>query len=470
MTPRLRTFSEMKDSGIEWLGEIPAHWTVLQLGQLGRLFKGGGGTKDDETETGIPCIRYGDLYTQHEFHITKSWSCVSPETAASRYTPIRYGDVLFAGSGETIEEIGKSAVNLINGPACCGGDLIVFRPSARMDARFLGYASDCPSAAHQKATLGRGITVMHIYGGELKYLHLALPPLSEQAKIARFLDHADRRIRRAIRAKEKLIALLEEQKQALIHDAVTGRTDVRTGQPYPAYKDSGVEWLDEVPAHWDIAALRFRYTQCLGKMLDAKTITGEHLVPYIRNIDVQWDRINVQELPRMDIRPTEYERYTVREGDLLVCEGGEVGRCALWSGGLAICGFQKAIHRLRPRDAGRDLPRFMYYCLKAAVNRRAFSDGHESTISHLTGEKLRANRFPFPTRPEQDHLVSFLDSQLRSMDRGVAGAQNQIDLLNEYRARLIANVVTGKLDVREAAASLPDEDAPTAGEEGHAGR
>ena len=91
-----------------------------------------------------------------------------------------------------------------------------------------------------------------------------LPPLPEQTAIVRFLDHADRRIRRYIRAKQKLIALLEEQKQAIIHQAVTGQIDVRTGQPYPAYKPSGVEWLGEVPAHWEVR----RRTKSLGQTLD----------------------------------------------------------------------------------------------------------------------------------------------------------------------------------------------------------
>ena len=88
-----------------------------------------------------------------------------------------------------------------------------------------------------------------------KTIYVCVPPFTEQANIVRFLDHADRRIRRYIRAKEKLIALLEEQKQAIIHQAVTGQIDVRTGQPYPAYKPSGVEWLGDVPAHWEVLRL-----------------------------------------------------------------------------------------------------------------------------------------------------------------------------------------------------------------------
>ena len=227
-------YPEYKDSGVEWLGAVPAHWEVRHLGRVGRLFKGGGGTKEDERESGVPCVRYGDLYTHHQFFITASRASVAPELAGTAYTPLRYGDVLFAASGETIDEIGKSAVNLIRGSACCGGDVIIFRPSIRAEPRFLGYASDCPSSARQKSCTGRGFTVMHIYSSDLKYVAIPLPPLPDQAAIVRFLDHADRRIRRYIRAKEKLIALLEEQKQTMIHQAVTGQIDVRERQAVPS--------------------------------------------------------------------------------------------------------------------------------------------------------------------------------------------------------------------------------------------
>ena len=216
-----------------------------------------------------------------------------------------------------------------------------------------------------------------------------------------------------------------------------------------------MEWLGQVPEHWRVVALRYRYEQCLGKMLDAKRITGEHLVPYLRNIDVQWDDINVSDLPRMDIHPHEVARYTVQPGDLLVCEGGEVGRCAIWRGEID-CGFQKALHRLRPRNVRRDSPRFLYYVLSIAVARGAFADGHESTIAHLTGEKLRAHRFAFPPSDEQRIIQALLDKTEKRIRNVVAGQTRTIGLLREYRTRLIADVVTGKLDVREAAATLPD--------------
>ena len=156
MAAELKPYRAYKDSGVEWLGAVPAHWEVRHLGRFGRLFKGGGGTKEDERESGVPCVRYGDLYTQHQVFITATRACVTPELADTVYTPIRYGDVLFAGSGETIDEIGKSAVNLIPGPACCGGDVIILRPSIDADARFLGYAMDCAATARQRRASAAG--------------------------------------------------------------------------------------------------------------------------------------------------------------------------------------------------------------------------------------------------------------------------------------------------------------------------
>ena len=235
-------------SGVPWLGDVPPHWDLVQLGRIGRISKGTGGTKEDEAPEGIPCIRYGDLYTSHKFHIIGSRTLVT-EAKALEYTPIQYGDILFAGSGETIEEIGKSAVNLMESPACCGGDVILFRPDIEIDARFSGYAIDCSQSQYQKSCMGRGITIMHIYGDELKRLWVALPPIPEQRAIVRYLDYVNRRIRRYVSAKRKLIALLEEEKQAVVNRAVTRGLD-----PNVRLKPSGVEWLGDVPEHWEVAS------------------------------------------------------------------------------------------------------------------------------------------------------------------------------------------------------------------------
>ena len=216
----------LKPSGVEWLGDVPEHWEVVQLGRIGIFSKGSGGTKEDEVPEGILCVRYGDLYTTHKYFVNQARSFVSIENA-SAYTPIARGDVLFPTSGETIEEIGKSAVNLMHPPVVCGGDLIIFRPTISIEPKFAGYALDCHVAQTQKSLMGRGITIMHIYSAQLKYLWFLLPPLPEQQSIVRQIDQETARIDAAIARARHQIELVQEYRNRLIADVVTGKLDVR---------------------------------------------------------------------------------------------------------------------------------------------------------------------------------------------------------------------------------------------------
>jgi len=214
---------------------------------------------------------------------------------------------------------------------------------------------------------------------------------------------------------------------------------------YEQYKDSGVEWLGDVPAHWSIPPIYLRYSSELGKMLDNSRITGEHLIPYVRNVDVQWGSINLTDLPEMDIPESEYPRYTVAAGDLLICEGGEVGRTAIVSKVEGILGFQKALHRLRPLS-NEENTAFMYFTLLWAASSGVFSLNGLSTISHLTGEQLRKYRFPKPPIAEQTAIAAFLDRETAKIDDLVAEQRNLIGLLKEKRQALISHAVTKGLD------------------------
>ncbi len=282
MIEALKPYPAYTDSQEPCLGVVPTHWDVKKLRQVGRLFKGVGGTKEDAVAEGVPCVRYGDLYTTHSYFIRTSRTYLTEERARE-YMPMEYGDVLFAGSGETLDDIGKSAVNLLTGPARCGGDLIMLRPTMTLHAPFLGYATDSRPSTAQKAAMGRGTTVKHIYPEQLKNLAICLPPMNEQESIVRILDHADRRIQRYIRAKQKLIALLNEQKQAIVHRAVTRGLD-----PNVRLKPSGVEWLGEVPEHWRVTSLKTVAEVQSGLTLGKIYISPELVeLPYLRVANVQ---------------------------------------------------------------------------------------------------------------------------------------------------------------------------------------
>ena len=199
--------------------------------------------------------------------------------------------------------------------------------------------------------------------------------------------------------------------------------------PYPCYRDSGVAWLGEVPEHWEVAPLYTRYSIDLGKMLKEERTRGDHLLPYLRNVDVQWDQINFADLPEINVHPVEFERYTLQPGDLLVCEGGEVGRAAIVPECRRPIAYQKALHRLRPRNG--ESPRFMYYTLRFATTRGVFdAGGNPNTILHLTAEMLKRYRFPRPPFVEQRAIAAFLDRETECIDALVAKNRLLIERLH----------------------------------------
>ena len=434
-----------RHSGVPRLGDVPAHWDVVQLGRIGVFSKGSGGTKEDEAADGVPCVRYGDLYTTHRYFIRQTRSYIPPARATA-YTSINQGDVLFPTSGETIEEIGKSAVSLMQTPVVCGGDLIIFRPKIPVEPKYMGYALDSPPAQTQKSLMGRGITIMHIYSGQLKHLWLPLPPLPEQRAIVRYLDHVDRRIRRYVAAKRKLIALLEEEKQALINQAVTRGLD-----PNVRLKPSGVEWLGDVPEHWEMRRSKrlFSPRQELAKPNDIQLSATQAygVIPqdeYERKVGRRIVKISLH----LDKR-----RHVEVDDFVISMRSFQGGLERAWATGC----IRSSYIVLRP-TAEVDVE-FFSYIFKS----RAYIKALQSTANFIRdGQDLNFNNFravdlPLPPAREQRRIAVALGEATTNVGTTIARARRQIELLEEYRTRLIADVVTGKLDVRDTAAQLPDE-------------
>ena len=450
-----RPYPDRKPSGVPWLGDVPGHWDVVQLGRIGVFSKGSGGTKDDEVPHGIPCVRYGDLYTTHKYFISQTRSYVSP-AKANAYTPINRGDVLFPTSGETIEEIGKSAVNLMDTRVLCGGDLIIFRPTIPIDPKFAGYALDCPAAQTQKSLMGRGITIMHIYSSQLKYLWLPLPPLAEQGAIVRYLDGADGRIRAYVGAKERLIALLEEERQAVIHRAVT-----RGLGPNAPLKPSGVEWLGDVPAHWEVRRLGFLATK-FGSGITPRggaTVYQEDGIPFLRSQNIHFDGLRIHNVAR--IAPSLHQELSgshIKPGDVLLnITGASIGRTCSVPDDFGEGNVNQHVCIIRPNQ-NYLLSKFLAgYLSIPAMQREIQFEQSGASREGLTLQSIRKFSVAVPPLAEQAAIVEYLDKATADIDAAIARARRQVELMQEYRARLIADVVTGKLDVREAAGWLPEE-------------
>lgn len=219
---------EYKDSGIEHLGKIPSHWEVRRLATFGKFSKGGNISRQDLVENGEQALLYGDIYMNYEISTSFLDSKISENTSLGA-TPIYRGDILFAGSGETKEDIGKNIVYLGNDRAFVGGDVIIFRQKEN-NALFLSYALNTKYAKFYKGIESKGEIIVHIYASNLKDIKIPLPPIEEQKQIAQFLDSEISKIDSIIGKIKKQIELIKEYKNSLINQAVCGKVGVQKGK------------------------------------------------------------------------------------------------------------------------------------------------------------------------------------------------------------------------------------------------
>ena len=257
MGAELTPYPAYKDSGVEWLGELPAHWEVRRLRTIAEMRVSNVDKHSRDGERPIRLCNYVDVYKADRIRADMP---LMPATAAPEEINtfrLRPGDVLITKDSEAWNDIGVPA--LVEGAAddtICGYHLALLRPfSGCVSGGFLFRAMQSSTVAYQFHVRANGVTRYGLTHNAIKSIWMPLPPPSEQAAIVRFLDHADRRIRRYIHAKQRLIVLLEEQEQAVIQEAVSGRIDIRTGLPYKAYKPCGVDGLRDAPEHWDVVRL-----------------------------------------------------------------------------------------------------------------------------------------------------------------------------------------------------------------------
>ncbi len=300
--------------------------------------------------------------------------------------------------------------------------------------------------------MGRGFTVVHIYGSQLKRLQLPLPPLPEQSAIVRFLDHADRRIRRYVRAKQKLVKLLEEQKQAIIHRAVARGLD-----PDVRLKPSGVEWLGDVPEHWEVLS----FTRIAVERADyrgatpTKTESGIFLVT-AKNVRKGWiDYEASKEFVAEKDYATIMRRGLPKRDDLLLTMEAPLGHAALVD--REDIALAQRIVRFRFDPNRLEATFVLRSVLSPYFQNQLLRRGTGSTALGIKASKLPQLQLLVPPLPEQRALLKWIDRECRPIDVAAGQAESEIALLREYRTRLIADVVTGKLDVREAAERLPQE-------------
>ena len=446
MIPGLKPYPAMKDSGVPWLGEVPEHWGVLPNRAIFDEVK-----ERDRPDADMLSVTITKGVIRQQALLEDSSKKDSSKLDKSAYKLVRRGEIAYNKMRAWQGAVGVSEYEGIVSPA-----YIVQRPRKGAAPRYLHYLLRTPAFAKEAERWSYGITsdMWSLRPEHFKMIYSCLPPLPEQAAIVRFLDHADRRIRRYIRAKQKLIKLLEEQKQAIIHRAVTRGLDPNVG-----LKPSGVEWLGDVPAHWEVKRLH-QITDAGRPIMYGIVLPGPNVdegVFIVKGGDCEPGRLRPELLSRTTFEiESRYARSRLAERDIVFAIRGGVGAAELVPSQLAGANLTQDAARIAA-GAGVD-PRWLLHAVRAPIFREHVrSQVVGATVRGINIRDLKRIEVVVPPLEEQVRIVEHLNHTTWDIATASDRAQRQIDLLHEYRTCVIADVVTGKLDVREAAAQLPDE-------------
>ena len=420
----MQRYDTYKDSGVKWLGEIPEHWEVKRLASY-----------FTERRVKVSDKEYEPLSVT-KLGVFPQWENVAKTNDGDNRKLVKKGDFVINSRSDRKGSSGVAdrdgSVSLIN---------IVLKPRNTIRADFSNYLLKSYKFIEEYYRNGRGIVadLWTTRYDEMKMIKLAVPPIAEQTAIANYLDTATAKIDAAIAQQQKMIDLLNERKQIIINRAVTKGLN-----PNAKMKDSGVEWIGEVPEGWDTCALKKKAKVILGKML-SNNPTNKY--KYICAKDVHYGEIDTSDLKEMSFTHEERQLYEVKKGDMLIVEGGAgAGGCAIVKEDLKNIYIQNSI--MIVRGAENLLNDYLCFFMQS-INQKGYIEYicNKATIPHFTKEKVGAVIIPLPPFKKQVEIVDYLNTAIAPIDDAIKNCQNQISLLQERKQIVINEVVTGKIRI-----------------------
>ena len=425
----LSPYPTYKHSGVEWLSDLPMHWNTQRLKRLckGSAQYGANVAAANYQDRGIRFLRTTDINSDGSL---SAKGVFVPEDLVPDHI-LNDGDILVSRSGT----VGRSFIfqKDIHGPCSYAGYLVRFSPSHDVLPMYVFLFTKTRAFDSFLRAVSISSTIENVNAVKYANAQIPLPPKSEQAAIVRYLGFVDRRMRRYVRAKEKLLGLLEEEKQAVINQAVTRGLDRSV-----RLKPSGVEWLGDVPEHWRVQRLRTLASIGTGGR-DTINRYDDGAYPFF---------VRSQTVEKIDTWSFDGEAV------LTAGDGAGVGKVFHYANGKF--DYHQRVYRFS--SFSDILGKFFYHYFGSTLRYEVFRGTAKSTVDSLRLPMLQNFPVTVPPLCEQSAIVRFVDEATVNVDASMARARRQINLLQEYRTRLIADVVTGKLDVREAAAGLTDLD------------
>ena len=455
LSSKYTAYQEYKDSGFEWLGAIPESWMITELKRYSSVQGGYAFSSDSFIDAGKAVIRIGDIKQDGSVSLDSCKYINSENPEQYNQYEVRDGDLLMAMTGATI---GKAGWYTEKQPALLNQRVGSFKCNGKyLNYRFFWFVLNSSGYQEYIKLTAFGGAQPNISDAGMVGYQSAFPLEDEQQTIANFLDHETAKIDTLIDKQQQLITLLKEKRQAVISHAVTKGLN-----PNVPMRDSGVEWLGEVPAHWDLSTLKYHVDTVNGFGFSSSDVCEEG-VPFIRAGNIKKKSITPTDLYLPQLVVDRYKRVILIEDDIVISMVGSdpkmlesaVGQIGVVPKSMAGAVPNQNVVILREKS-NLLLKNFLFYSLCGEAYRN-----HLNTFSHklanqsIISSSLIVNaKFILPNTDEQKEIIDFLDQRLKLMDVVVAKNYKSLHLLTERRTALISAAVTGKIDVRNWQATV----------------
>jgi type I restriction enzyme, S subunit len=447
----MRRYNLYKDSEVEWIGEIPSHWECIRLGMLGNFSSSGIDKKLNDDEYPVRMVNFTDLIQSRNYFPVQTGEkeYMKVTTPYSKFIEhkLNKGDMVFIPSSETHEDLGYSSlIDFEEDDVVYSYHILRFRTNREIYHYFKKYLINHHSVLNQFSSEGKGTTRQIIGRNVFNNVKVVLPPLSEQQQIVSYLDTKTSQIDSLIEKTKRKIELLKEKRTSLINEVVTKGLN-----PNVEMKESGVEWIGEIPSHWEKKKIK-HITKIFGR-IGFRGYTTEDIVDEGNGV-ITISPSNIKN----DVFSTENSTYITWEkyyespeiqifpNDIIIVKTGST------IGKTSIIPFETPEMTLNPQlIVLKDIqmnPKFLYYQTVCKFIKESFDiEQTGSTTPTISQEKV--NGFPVlnPPTSEQEEIVSYLDKHTQLIDKTISIEEKRIELLKEYRQSLISEVVTGKRKV-----------------------
>lgn len=438
-------YPKYKDSGVEWLGEVPEHWHVNRFKIAATVLLSNVDKKSYPHEVPVRLCNYTDVYKNERITAALSFMAASASQEQIERFSLHAGDTLLTKDSESQDDIAVAAFVPQDLPGVvCGYHLAIARPKNGVHGAFIKKLLDSHSVRAQASAFANGLTRFGLSSDSLQNLIVAIPTLNEQQTIIDFLDYETAKIEALIQVQQRLIELLKEKRQAVISHAVTKGID-----PSVPMKDPGVESISQVPWHWRVTKLKYISTGIsVGIVIEPSKYYCDSGVPALRSLNVRAGAItNIQDLVFISEQSNELlAKSKLRKGDLVSVRSGEPGATAVITEQFDGCNCIDLIIIRHPNGHNE---RFLEYFLNSDCAVRQFSEGSGGAMQkHFNIGEAKNIFVSLPPALEQTSIVECLNVATARFDNAILHCEHSTRLLRERRAALISAAVTGKIDVR----------------------